>query len=253
MAALASLRSEILKIKRTASFYFTIVGAGIVPLLYLINVLSGDIDSTKTDPFNAMFKLGAQMNGLVFFPLYVVLICTLLPQIEFKNNTWKQLFASPQSKQQIFIAKFLTIQLLLILFLITNLVLMFLAAVIGHFAMPELDLLNQPLSIKAIIVNAANTYVCVFAICAVQFWLGLRSRNFIIPIAVGLVLWFVGIMMVLEYKSVFAKYYPYSYNIFAVTPKLKNQLNIVEWMSLAFGVGMGILGFLDFRRKKVTN
>ena len=253
MAALASLRSEILKIKRTASLYFTIVGAAIVPLLYLINVLSGDIDSTKTDPFNAMFKLGAQMNGLVFFPLYVVLICTLLPQIEYKNNTWKQLFASPQSKQRIFVAKFLTIQLLLILFLITNLMFMFLAAVIGHFAMPELDLLNQPLSVQTIIVNAANTYVCVFAICVVQFWLGLRSRNFLIPIAVGLVLWFVGIMMVLEYKSVFAKYYPYSYNIFAVTPNLKNQLNIVEWMSLAFGVGMGMLGFLDFRRKKVTN
>ncbi len=253
MLVLASLRSEILKTRRTAAFYFTIVGAAIVPVVYLINVLSGDIDSTKTDPFNAMFKLAAQMNGFVFFPFYVVLICTLLPQIEFKNNTWKQLFASPQTKQQIFIAKFITIQLLLILFLITNIVLMFFAAIIGHFAMPELDLLNQPLSIHTIMVNAANTYICVFAICTVQFWLGLRSRNFLIPIGVGLVLWLVGILMVFEYKSVLAKYYPYSFNIFAVSPNLKHQLNSVEWVSLIFGLGIATLGFLDFRRKKVTN
>src|SRR6188472_311314 len=119
-----ALRSEMLKTKRTASFYFTIIGAAPIPAIFLLNVLTGggDVAALGKDPLNAIFELGAERNGLIFFPLFVILICTLLPQIEYRNNTWKQVFASPQSKGNIFLAKFLNINLLIILFLVAHLV-----------------------------------------------------------------------------------------------------------------------------------
>ena len=91
MNLLITLRSEILKTKRTASFYLTLIGAAIVPAIFLLNVLLDEngMDSTRKDPLNNIFKLLSEMNGAAFFPWFIILICKLLPQIEYINNTWK--------------------------------------------------------------------------------------------------------------------------------------------------------------------
>jgi hypothetical protein len=253
MSLITSIRSEILKTKRTAAFYFTLVGAAIVPVTYLFNVVFDDISETKKDPFNAIFKLAAEMNSLVFFPWFVILICTLMPQIEYKNNTWKQVFASPQTKATVFLAKFLSIHLLLLVFLVAHHLFMFTAAVATHFIMPELDLLNQPLDVHKIVVNNVNLYLTVLAIGTIQFWLGLRFRNFIVPTGIGLALWFTGTLMVFESHSVYAKYFPYAFQIFSSLPSARSQLNQVEWSSLGYSIIFLVLGFIDFSRRRMTS
>jgi hypothetical protein len=175
-----------------------------------------------------------------------------MPQIEYKNNTWKQVFASPQTKANIFIARFLNIHLLLLVFLVANHAFMFLAAVATHFIIPDLNLLHQPLNVHAIIVNSANSYFTIFAICAIQFWLGLRFKNFIVPVALGLVLWFIGMYMVFEAHSAYAKYFPYSFHIFGIYKKLNTELNQVAWTSLTYGVVFLGAGFIDFSRRRLN-
>src|SRR5215203_7500463 len=117
MNLLISLRSEILKTKRTAAFYFTLVGAAVIPFTFLLNLLMDGIEDTRKDPLNSILKLHSEMNGLVIFPMFVILVCTLLPQIEYRNNTWKQLLSSPQTKWNIFLAKFINVQFFIFLFL----------------------------------------------------------------------------------------------------------------------------------------
>jgi hypothetical protein len=252
MNLLISLRSELLKTKRTASFYFTLVGAAVIPVTFLLNVLTEGIEETRKDPLNAIFKLGFEMNALVIFPMFVTLICTLLPQIEYKNNTWKQVLTSPQTKVSVFMAKFLNIHLLILLFLVANFLFMFLTIVAAHFIDPSLDLLHQPLNGKVILVNTANAYVTILAICAIQFWMGIRFKNFIVPIAIGLALWLTGTLMVLEYHLSFANYFPYSFHIFSVFPKYRPLLNQIEWTSLGYAGLFLFIGFLDFRRRRMN-
>jgi hypothetical protein len=252
MSLLITLQSEILKTKRTAAFYFTLVGAAIVPCTFLANVGMDGMEDIKKDHFNGVFKLSAEMNGLVFFPLFVVLICTLLPQIEYKNNTWKQLVTSPQSKANIFLAKFLNIHLLMLLFMVATHVFLFIAAVIVHFMLPDINLLQQPLNVQKILVNGANTYVTVLALSTIQFWLGLRFKNFIVPTGVGLGLWLIGTIMVFEYHWTLANYFPYSMHIFAVFPKMKTQLNQVEWTSACYAAVFLVIGFFDFKRRRLN-
>src|SRR3982751_1918989 len=120
MNLLLAFRSEIKKTKRTAAFYFTLIGAGIIPAIFLISVLGHDLpekERTAKDPINAIFHISGEMTGLCILPLFVVLLCTLLPQIEFRNNTWKQVLTSPQTKWDIYAAKFLNVHLLIVLFL----------------------------------------------------------------------------------------------------------------------------------------
>ena len=150
MNFIISLRSELLKTTGTASFYLTLIGAAVGPVMYLLNVLidENEIDDAGKDPLNALFKMLSEMNGAALFPLFIILICTLLPQIEYRNNTWKQVFASPQTKVNVFLAKFMNVHLLMLAFLIATHVFMFLTIIVVNFIKPSLNLF----------VNFASTF-----------------------------------------------------------------------------------------------
>lgn len=247
-----SLRSEMLKTKRTASFYFTLIGAAVVPVIFLLNVLGDGLDSTKKDPLNLLFKLLAEMNGLAFFPWFVILICTLLPQIEYRNNTWKQVFTSPQPKVSVLTAKFVNIHLLMLLFLVSTHLFMFLAIALANFIDPALGLYKNPLNGRTVLVNAANTYVTMLALGAIHFWLGIRFKNFIVPIAVGLALWLTGTLLVLQFNSSMAYYFPYSYQAISLSPKHKLHLEQVLWTSAGYAVLVLLLTYFDLKRRRLS-
>ncbi len=254
MNLLISLRSELLKTRRTASFYLTLIGAAVGPVLYLFNVLldEGELDGKSKDPLNALFKILSDMNGVALFPLFIILICTLLPQIEYRNNTWKQVFASPQTKANVFLAKFMTVHLLMLLFLIATHLFMFMTIVAINFIKPNLELFKHPFDESIAIVNAANAYLVMLAVCALQFWIGLRSRNFIVPIGIGLALWLIGTIMAVQYKSSLVNYFPYSFQGFLVSLKMKPHINQIVWTSLGYAILFLIAGFLDFRRREIN-
>jgi lantibiotic transport system permease protein len=253
MSLAISLRSEILKTKRTASFYLTLIAAAVIPIIFILDMtVDGISPENKHNIFSKMFEEGFKMTGFVVFPMFVILISTLLPQIEFKNNAWKQVFASPQTKVSVFAAKFINIHLLIIVFLVINQLLVFLAAVILHLMEPTWHVLSQPINGYNIFTDVLNSYVTVLALGTFQFWLGLRFKNFIVPIAIGISCWVVGCILVLEYHSSYAAYFPYSFHVYNLFPKYKPQLNAIEWTSGAYALLFIVLGFIDFntRRKK---
>ncbi|HYE56131.1 MAG TPA: ABC transporter permease [Chitinophagaceae bacterium] len=254
MKLLTALRSELLKTKRTAGFYFTLIAAALIPAIFLLNILTGgsDLAAISKDPLNTMLEMDIQRSGLVFFPIFVILVCTLLPQVEYRNNTWKQVLTSPQTKANIFFAKFLNINLLVLLFLAANLVFMLLVIVVTHFSNPALNLLNQPLDELRLLVRIGNSYVTMLALCAFQFWLGLRFRNFIIPIAIGFALWFTGMMMTFEFQSGLVEFFPYSFQILPFMSAFQPKMAQVAWSSAGYAMLFLLIGFLDFRSKRMN-
>jgi hypothetical protein len=210
------------------------------------------MDSTRKDPLNGVFKLLAEMNGIAFFPWFIILICTLLPQVEYKNNTWKQVFASPQTKANLVLAKFLNIHILMLLFMVSTHLFMFIAIVIANAAVADFGFFNHSLDGQRVLTNAANTYVTMLAVCTIQFWIGMRFKNFIVPIAIGLALWLTGTVLVFEYKSNLANYFPYSYHTFNFSPKHKPYLTQVAWTSLGYAAVFLFIGYLDFKKRRMN-
>lgn len=254
MNLLISLRSELLKTTRTASFYLTLIGAAAGPVLFLLNVLldEDEIKASEKDPLNALFKILSEMNGAAFFPFFIILICTLLPQIEYRNNTWKQMFASPQTKGNVFLAKFMNVHLLMVVFLIATHFFMFLTVVGINFIKPALNLFKHPLNGSAVLVNAANAYILLLAVCAIQFWAGLRFRNFIVPIGMGVALWLAGTILALQDNSNLVYYFPYSFHTLLVSAKFKPHLTQIAWTSLGYALLFLVVAFFDFRRRTVS-
>ena len=249
------LRSEILKTRRTASSYLAVFAALPIPAIFLLNIFTdgGDLRAIQKDPFNLMFEMGMERSGVLFFPIFVILVCTLLPQIEFRNNTWKQVFASPQTKSNVFFAKFININLLILLFLFASLGFMLVAIVITHFYVPSLDMLNQPFDAAALLVRTINSYITMLALCSLQFWLGLRFRNFIIPIGIGLALWFAGMILLFTTKSNFLEYYPYSFQALTFIQEAKPKMPQVVLTSVAYATLFLLLGYLDFRKRRLAS
>lgn len=256
MSLTISLRSEILKTKRTAAFYFTLIGAAVIPFMLLFSIISQhslpNEQSSSKDPINFLFDLSAEVTSLCIFPMFVVLICTLLPQIEYKNTTWKQVLTSPQTKLNVFVGKFLNIQLLMLLFMVANHLFIWVVVIATHFILPELNVLQHSFDPYQVLTDNAHVYVSVLAICSIQFWIGLRSRNFIVPIAIGIACWLVGTIMVFEYNSSASPYFPYSFHAIRLSELFKPRLSQVEWASFGYCILFLVLGFWDFKRRKMS-
>src|SRR5436190_1817268 len=102
-----SARAELIKIKRSASLWICFLGAGFIPLIFLLNYTLQPEKNFKRlamFPWAIHFGIGWQAFSSFLLPMFIILICSLIPQIEFKNNTWKQVFASPQPLANIFIS-----------------------------------------------------------------------------------------------------------------------------------------------------
>jgi hypothetical protein len=195
--------------------------------------------------------MGFEMLTLAILPIFVVALCTLLPQIEFRNNTWKQLHASPQTKANVFIAKYLQVHMLILLLMVSFNVFMAVAIVVAHFISPALNLLNKPFNTSAWVAFNVNAYVAILAISAIQFWLGLRSKNFIIPIAIGFAMWLTDTMMLIAFQVSNADLFPYTYPAFSEISEHKLKLNTIHLYSAGFAALFLILGFMHFKHKNV--
>lgn len=253
MSIVTSFRSEILKSKRTAALYLTIFAAAFGPLMSMLDLLMDGIgDEHRKTILNELFTKKFQMTALVAFPIFLILVCTLLPQIEYKNNTWKQVLTSPQTKWNVFAAKFINIQFLILVFLLTNQLLMFVNAVILHFMDPSLNIFSQPLNASDAVMSKVNTYTALLAVCCIQFWLGLKFKNFIIPIGIGIALWFIGTIFVMQNMD-FAAYFPYSYHAYGSFPKYNPQFNDAAFTSLIYAVVFLGIAFADFRKRRMAS
>ena len=116
MSFAISAQAELLKTKRSASFWLTVIAAAMMPtILFLAYYFKpdGSLKGLQADPWKIHFGWGWEAFSFFIFPMYIILICTLIPQIEFKNNTWKQVFSSPQSVGNIFFSKFLAIHFMI--------------------------------------------------------------------------------------------------------------------------------------------
>lgn len=254
MNLLITLRSELFKTRRTVALYFTIAAAAFAPMMSMLDLV---FDGVGSDPerniFNELFTTKFMMTGAVVLPWFIILITTLMAQIEYRNNTWKQLLTSPQSKASIFFAKFINIQLLIFLFLFTNHLLMFINAIILHFMEPSLNVLGQPVDWPEMFNTLANGYLVLLGICAIQFWLALRFKNFIVPVAIGISAWFIGSILVMQLKAGFAEYFPYSFHAFAWFPgNEEKDLTAIYWTSIGYAVLFFVIGLLNFRRRRMS-
>lgn len=255
MSFSAALGSELLKTKRTASFWMSIIGAAFIPTLFaLAYIFNADkiAPSLAAAPWQKHFGQGWQSLSSFLLPMYIILVCALIPQIEFKSNAWKQVFSSPQSTGQIFFSKFLTVHLLILFCYILFNVFMIGSALVVNLINSKYNFLDKPINWSYLMQLNAKTYISILGISAIQFWLSLRFKNFIAPVGIGLAL-LVGSLIAtgLGWEHVYK--IPYAHPLITLmSMKGKGPLTLEnhELNSIGYFLFFTAVGFLDLRFRK---
>ncbi|HEU4471925.1 MAG TPA: ABC transporter permease [Flavisolibacter sp.] len=250
MSIILSLRSETLKLKRTLAVYLCVVAAAFGPLMSFLEHTEPDEKLQQGLPWTQHFLEGREPICIALLPFYIILVCALMMQIENRDKTWKQVLSSPQPKFNIFFGKFLVLQGMVLLFLLSyNL---FTALTGGIIEMMDPAIYGGQVDIYRILTVNAQTWILSLGLSAVQFWLSLRFRNFVAPLAVGLVGWFLSPMMIFQFKTAMVEYYPYAFTILSVIPDYKANIGTYQWYSIITAVAFLGIAFFQFRKRKVS-
>jgi hypothetical protein len=224
--------------------------AFMVPFVMVFDHGSPDTN-VAPNGWDHFYREGFMVFAIVFIPFFYMLASTLLMQIEVRNNAWKQVLAAPQSFFTILLAKFVVLQILGIAFLLIFNVYMAIgcALVDQIFEVNFLTYLNRWQDLLKINLLSLGSSV---GISALSFWLALRFRNFIAPIALGFMLWLIGPAAALELKLPHFDKYVYVLPFTIVSKKHEHQQLFFQLLSMGYGVLFFTGAYLEFALKRIS-
>jgi hypothetical protein len=221
-------KAEFLKTKHTAAIWLTLIGAAFIPIISIIRLMARPdrfIPVFKNDPWQMLINDNWQAGVLFLLPTYVILVTSLVVQIEFKNNTWKQVYASPRTMADIFLSRFIVIHTLILTAFILFNVFIIITGCAVNLVYKEYSFFDHAVPWKRLLTLTIKLYFSVLAITAIQYWLSLRFRNFIIPLGIGLALLISG-FMIYQWDRLY--YYPYMYSVIFFWPKFQEKVEFVN-------------------------
>ncbi|RAJ08519.1 hypothetical protein LX64_01172 [Chitinophaga skermanii] len=246
-----NIRSEILKSRRSATSWLTIIGALFVPIVYCIVYLSYPekmVPGPGANPWERLLAEEWMFVSFLLLPFYIILVGTLLGQTEHKANAWKQLLAEPVPRYSIYFGKLgivlLTVAICYILFVGSSIV-------VGYFVgwvHPQLGFWKYTPPVGDVAVLVTRLYLVALPIMALHTWLGIRFKNFVLPAGIGLVMIIASLIMIRgwEYQYVF----PYTYPTLTLNAKSTGSLYKHEYWAIGYFLLFSLLGYVDFLRKK---
>jgi lantibiotic transport system permease protein len=192
-----SVWSEWLKRRRSLAVWLVVGGGLLVPVMTLLLRLR----QRRSLPalyqgevfWEQLWNQVWESLATILLPVGVIVLTSLVTQHEQRHNAWKQVHASPQPLANVFAAK-----LLIVLFMVAQAFAVLLVGIWCVGAVPallfaEVSMPVEPFPLLAFLARGANFFLDVLPIVAVQFMLGLLSRNILVPIGVGLGMWIVSL------------------------------------------------------------
>lgn len=250
MTFAASIRSEILKTKRTSAFYLMLLASFVVPFITFLNFVDPSDTQTSIESWADYYMNGVEILNFMFIELFIILASTLLMQTEFKNNAWKQVITSPQSFASIYFSKFIILQGLVVLVLVFFNVFMIAFGGLLYWLNGEeyLSYLERWPEIFALV---ARTYVASIGLSAFCYWFAVRFKNFIVPTAVNFCLYMIGPVLMFEFHSVYAAKYVFTLPIVILIEKYSDQVLATQGLSIVYALIFLGGGYFDFLLRQV--
>lgn len=253
---LHAFQSEWLKRKRSFASSLVIAGSLFTPAIFaavrLIQHRHLPAIYAAGTFWETMWRACWESMAVFFLPLGAILATSLIAQIEFKSNAWKQVHALPLSAAAIFLSKLAVILVMLIQFLILFNIGIYASAMIPYLLVPGVphpkgSFLSLPLWRE----NALYFVDCL-PIIAAQYLLALRSHNALVPIGIGFMAW-VGALAAVSSKH--AIWWPYGYTVIHYVRDKPKGTHFaayapqLPWLGAAFFVLLTIVSFWLFRTR----
>lgn len=251
----SNIKNEVIKLKSTFAFWLTIISALIFPLLFFTFYLvkhTKMVPAIGNNPWEK-FMMNQVQNSIPFLlPMFIVLITSLIIQVEHKSNGIKHLFSLPIPKWSVYFGK-----LSIVIFsIITTYIYFFLAillfgVLLGMFH-SDLGFLDFQPDYSKYIRMLAMSFIASLGIVGAQFWMSFRFKNFIVPLGIGMTLVIIGLIASQASESI---YFPYSYNVLSISLGDKMPLTFGISTVIVYSISCffitAILGYLDVKRLNI--
>jgi len=249
MSFIYSFQSEWLKKKHSAAAALVWLGAFLIPVILVLirlkNFKTLAAVNASTGVWDWLYKLGWQFMATFLLPLGVMLATSLITQIEYRNNTWKQALAAPQNISTLFFSKLSIILVMLLQFFILYNIGIYLAGVLPalfkgvpypHAAFPYYKYLT----------GSAWFFIDCLPIVGLQYLISLQFRNFLVPLGVGIGL-YVASMVAVQWEYGYT--IPYSYSTLEFFKDKSPNPHIHLWAIMYFILFIGT-SYILFSLKK---
>jgi hypothetical protein len=205
-------QSEWLKKKKSAASWLTIIGGFFIPLIILIaRMVYFDAlyaDTMSPHMWEHIADKCWQFMAIFLLPMGVILTGSLITQIEFRNNTWKQVHTTPQSMTTIFFAKLSVILVMLLGFFLLFNIGIYLVGTIPSLVFRGIPYPPESFPFSEFIRLNTRFFISCLPIVAFQYLISLQFKNFLVSIGAGLGLLVASIIAV-QWK--YAYIVPYAY------------------------------------------
>jgi lantibiotic transport system permease protein len=244
---------EWLKKRRSFASWLVLTGGFFIPFVTIIVFLAYPKQLLSVHAsghfWGLMFEKSWQSMAFMLLPMGIVLAVSLITQLEFKNNTWKQLHTTPVSFGNIYFAKLAVLLVMLLqLFLFFNIGI-YLSAVIPSFFNSSIPFPKYAMDAGYFLTGNAEYFIVCLPMVALQYVISLQFKNFMIPIGAGLVL-VVGGLIALSWKYAFTIPPAYTALHFLQTKNnMQTPHNLLLW-SAGYFVLFSLLGYWLYISKK---
>ncbi|RTQ53327.1 hypothetical protein EJV47_00890 [Hymenobacter gummosus] len=183
-----SLAADALKLKHTPALWLTL-SSGALPVLLmgLTFFFKGQyLLKPGQNPWPAYLIQSWQTATGLLFPLFVVLLSSLVLHTENRALGWKHLYAQPLSRGAVFGSKLLVLLALNLLALLVYAALLLGSGWLLGLLRPELRFADFAAPLAVLPPLLLHTYVATLGIVALQYVASLWWRNFVAPVAAGM-------------------------------------------------------------------
>jgi hypothetical protein len=244
--------SEWLKRKRSFASSLVLGGSLFTPVIIIVARLirpRGLPALYAMDGFwPSLWRSSWESMAVFFLPLGAILATSLITQIEFKSNAWKQVHTLPVSTAAIFLSKLGVILVMLVQFLLLFNAGIYLSGMVPYVLVPGVPHPKGSFASLPLLRENAQYFLACLPIVAAQYLMALRSHNVLIPIGIGFMAW-VGALAAVSSKL--AVWWPYGYTIVHYlrgTPKGAHfaAYGGLHWLALIFFLLLTALSYLLF-------
>lgn len=241
-------------LKRKRSFASSLVIAGslftpaIVAVVRLIQYRNLPALYAADSFWKNMWQACWESMAVFFLPLGAIMATSLIAQIEFKSNAWKQVHALPISTVVIFTSKLAVVLVMMVEFLVLFNAGIYASGMIPHLLVPGVPRPHGSFLSLPLLRESTLYFLDCLPIIAVQYALALHFSNALVPIGIGFMAW-VGALAAVSSK--FAVWWPYGFTIIRYVRDKPKGAHLapytdLHWLALAFFLLMTLTGYVLF-------
>lgn len=187
-----SFKSEWLKTRHSLASWLTISGAFFIPAIVLFQRFNYANDSAAVNAsaqvWQHLYTDNWKYMAVLLLPMGVILVSSLITQLEVKNNAWKLVHATPQKLHTIFSAKLMVILVMLLQFFLLFNIGIYLTGVLPAIFNRHIPFPGASFPFTAYLRGNGIFFIDCLPIVALQYLMSLQFKNFLVPVGIGLAL-----------------------------------------------------------------